>query len=197
MDFAKRYGYEFEHEATYERLCLVNDAVYIARYMMPELATSIYGYSPEECTNNGGLWSATGMQFQVPYVFKRCFSKEPIIFEDLCEVKEVKTVMYLDFNESLQPGEHDRRFIGRVGLYCPIKPGCGGAELVKEVKKKDGSIGYDAVVGTKGYRWLEAENVKGVAEQNIDLEYYQVLVDSAIDKINLYGDYYSFTADDK
>lgn len=197
MDFAKRYGYEFEHEATYERLCLVNDAVYIARYMMPELATSIYGYSPEECTNNGGLWSATGMQFQVPYVFKRCFSKEPIIFEDLCEIKEVKTVMYLDFNESLQPGEHDRRFIGRVGLYCPIKPGCGGAELVKEVKKKDGSIGYDAVVGTKGYRWLEAENVKGVAEQNIDLEYYQVLVDSAIDKINLYGDYYSFTADDK
>ena len=30
MDFGKRYGYTFEHEATYERMCLVNDAVYIA-----------------------------------------------------------------------------------------------------------------------------------------------------------------------
>jgi hypothetical protein len=27
----KRYGYDFEHEVTYDSLCLVNDAVYIAR----------------------------------------------------------------------------------------------------------------------------------------------------------------------
>ena len=32
FDFARKYGYEFEHEATYERMCLVNDAVYIAKY---------------------------------------------------------------------------------------------------------------------------------------------------------------------
>ena len=31
MDFGKKYGYEFEHEATYEKMCLVNDAVYIAK----------------------------------------------------------------------------------------------------------------------------------------------------------------------
>lgn len=30
MDFGKRYGYTFEHEATYDRMCLVNNAVYIA-----------------------------------------------------------------------------------------------------------------------------------------------------------------------
>ena len=28
MDFGKKYGYTFEHEATYERMCLMNDAVY-------------------------------------------------------------------------------------------------------------------------------------------------------------------------
>jgi len=32
MDYGKMYGYNFEHEATYEKMCLVNDAVYIARY---------------------------------------------------------------------------------------------------------------------------------------------------------------------
>ena len=25
MDYGKRYGYTFEHEATYDRMCLVND----------------------------------------------------------------------------------------------------------------------------------------------------------------------------
>ena len=33
MKFAEKYGYQFEHEATYEKMCLVNNAVYIARYM--------------------------------------------------------------------------------------------------------------------------------------------------------------------
>lgn len=33
MDFAKKYGYTFEHEATYEKMCLVNNAVYIAKYL--------------------------------------------------------------------------------------------------------------------------------------------------------------------
>lgn len=32
MEFGKKYGYTFEHEATYDRMCLVNDAVYIAKY---------------------------------------------------------------------------------------------------------------------------------------------------------------------
>jgi len=31
IDFGNMYGYDFEHEATYDVLCLVNDAVYIAR----------------------------------------------------------------------------------------------------------------------------------------------------------------------
>lgn len=83
MDYGKAYGYDFEHEATYEKMCLVNDAVYIAKYA------------------NTGKWTATGTQFQVPYVFKTLFSREPIKFSDLCETKSVTSALYLDFNEGL------------------------------------------------------------------------------------------------
>lgn len=191
MDFGKQYGYTFEHEATYKKICLVNEAVYIAQFMTEQECIDRYGYSPDECTEEGGHWTATGTQFQVPYVFKKCFSKEEVVFNDLCETKEVKTAMYLDFNENT-PDEHDRRFIGRVGLFCPIKPGCGGAELVKEAKKKDGAIGYDSVTGCKGFRWLEAETVRGVKENDIDMSYYNALVDKAIETIGKYGDFEIF-----
>ena len=198
---------------------------------------------------NGGKeptkWTATGAQFQVPYVFKKCFSHEPIEFSDLCETKEVKTVMHLDMNEGLDDGQqaiyerlkevrakavagekltgpeskllynevyaemtdselaaklasyHSYQFIGRVGLFSPIKPGCGGGELVREQLKKDGLIGFDAVVGTKGYRWLESEEVlKKHKEKDIDLSYYDNLANSAIDTISNYGDYEWFVSDD-
>ena len=92
-EFGEKYGYEFEHECTYDRMCLVNNAVYIAKY------------DDQGIRNKGGKkaneWTATGAQFKQPYVFKRLFSKEPIEFEDLCETREVKTALYLDMNEDL------------------------------------------------------------------------------------------------
>ena len=45
MDFGERYGYTFEHEATYDRMCLVNDAVYIAKYKSAEECQKMYGYT--------------------------------------------------------------------------------------------------------------------------------------------------------
>jgi hypothetical protein len=169
MEFGKKYGYEFEHEATYEKMCLVNNAVYIARY---------------KDGKHAGEWTATGAQFAVPYVFKKLFSKEPIDLDDLCETKEVKTAIHLDMNERLPEGEHDYHFIGRVGQFCPIKPGCGGGELVREATDKDGNIKYDAVTGTKGYRWMESEMVRELnRSDDIDRSYYDALVDAAI-----YGD---------
>lgn len=173
MDFAKKYGYTFEHEATYEKICLVNNAVYVAK------------------DENG--WTATGAQFQVPYVFKTLFSKEPVEFEDMCEAKEVKTSIYLDFNETLPDGEHDYKFIGKVGLFCPIMPGHGGGELLR--LNKNGEK-YDSVTGAKGYRWLEAEMVKGMGkEADIDRSYYDALVDAAVESISEYGDFEWFTSD--
>lgn len=101
MDFGKRYGYTFEHEATYERMCLVNNAVYVARYASAEKCEKMYGYIPKDNKKHPSEWTATGKQFQVPYVFKTLFSKEEIKFEDMCEVFQVQTALYLDMNETL------------------------------------------------------------------------------------------------
>lgn len=96
MKYGKEYGYTFEHEATYEKMCLVNDAVYIAKYNDGphefELPTGEKIMTP---------WTATGTQFQVPYVFKTLFSQSPITFRDMCETKTVTSALYLDMNENL------------------------------------------------------------------------------------------------
>ena len=103
MQFGLKYGYTFEHEATYERMCLVNKAVYIAKYATPEQCMELYGYVPKDCKKKGGQWTATGTQFAVPYVFKRLFSKEDVVFEDYCESFSVdKGALHLDFNETLK-----------------------------------------------------------------------------------------------
>lgn len=101
MEFGERYGYTFEHEATYDRMCLVNDAVYIAKYKDADECKKMYGYVPGDNKKKGNKWTATGTQFQIPYVFKTLFSKENIAFEDMCETKSVSSSLYLDMNESL------------------------------------------------------------------------------------------------
>ena len=188
-EFGKKYGYEFEHESTYDRMCLVNDAVYIAKYKTEEECKNLYGYVPKKNKEHSGEWTATGTQFQIPYVFKTLFSKEEIEFKDMCETKTVSAgQMYLDFNEKLPEDEHQYQFVGKAGLFCPIKSGYGGGLLLRE---KDGK--YYAVAGTKGYRWMESEVVKEFhKEDNIDRSYYIALVDAAIDTISKYGDFEMF-----
>ncbi len=176
-DYGKMYGYDFEHEATYDRICLVNDAVYIARY---------------KDGKHAGEWTATGTQFQVPYVFKKLFSKETIMFEDMCETKSVSTALYLDMNEGLAEDEHNYRFVGKVGQFCPIEEGKGGGILYRE---KDGK--YYAATGSKGFRWLESEMVKTLGKENdIDRSYYDKMVDDAVSTISTYGDFEWFVSDD-
>lgn len=175
MEYGRLYGYNFEHEATYEKMCLVNDAVYIARY---------------KGGKHDGEWTATGTQFAVPYVYKTLFSGEDIGFEDMCETKSVSTAMYLDMNEGMTEGEHAYHFVGKVGSFCPIKPGCGGGELLREKEGK-----YYAVSGSKGYRWLESEMVKTLGRQaDIDRSYYDKLVNEAVESISKYGDFEWFTS---
>lgn len=197
MDFAKKYGYAFEHEATYDRMCQINDADYIARYKDADWCKMTYGYIPGDNEKHAGQWTATGKQFQVPYVFKTLFSKEPIVFEDLCETKEVKTALYLDMNENLPEGEHEYHFVGKVGSFCPIKPGCGGGELLREGKDKEGNVKFSSATGAKDYRWLEAELVKASGyEDIIDPTYHRSLVDGAVSVISSYGDFEWFVSDD-
>lgn len=192
MEFGTKYGYEFEHEATYDRMCLVNDAVYIAKYSDSEVCERLYGYIPGDNKKKGGKWTATGTQFQIPYVFKRLFSKEDIVFEDLCVTKSVTSTLYLDMNEGMSEDEHNYIFIGKVGQFCPIKPGCGGGVLYRE---KDGK--YYAATGTKGYRWLESEMVMEMNKMHdIDESHFIAMADDAIDAIKKYGDYDWFVSDE-
>lgn len=175
FEFGKKYNYIFEHEATYDKFCLVNDAVYVARY---------------KDGKHAGEWVAVGAQFAQPYVFKTLFSKEPIMFEDMCEIKSVTSSLHLDMNEGLQEDEHAYHFIGKTGSFCPIKSGCGGGLLSREANGK-----YYAVTGTKGYRWLESEVVKILGkEKDIDLDYYRNLVDEAIKDISKFTDFEWFVS---
>lgn len=199
MKFGEQYGYEFDHEATYDRMCLVNDAVYIAKY------------------DDGG-WTATGTQFQIPYVYKKLFTKEKIEFSDLCETKSVTSSLYLDMNEDLDDvtqlekqmakmiknGDdiseikadiekgHNYIFVGKVGRFTPIKPGYGGALLCRE---KDGK--YYAATGSKGYRWLESETVEKMESfDSIDEQHFRDMADDAIETISKYGDFEWFVSTD-
>ena len=197
MNMGKRYGYTFEHEATYDRMCLVNDAVYICKYKDVAWCHDHYGYIPSKQKKKEGHWDATGTQFAVPYVFKTLFSKEPIEFEDMCETKSVSSALYLDMNENLPKDEHNYHFVGKVGLFCPMKAGRNGGELLRESKDAAGNLKYTSATGAKGYRWLESEMVKELGKENdIDRSYYNRLVDDAVDAISKYGDFEQFVSDD-
>ena len=184
-EFGLRYGYNFELEETYDRICLVNNAVYIAKYKEPH---------KDKKTGNDIWWTATGAEFQHPYIFKKLFSHEEIEFNDLKETKEVRVgSLYLDMNENLPEGEHDYHFVGRIGAFVPIKEGCGGGDLLQI----DGD-NVSFATGSKGHKWLEAEAVQLLDKQNdIDYEYYDNLVRKAYNHINEFGDADKFINNDK
>ena len=180
IEFGRKYGYTFEHEATYEKFCLINDAVYIAK--------------------KDGEWTATGAQFQHPYVFKTLFSHEPLEFKDYCETKSVSQgVMYIDFDWdkplALVEGEDPAglstgrmQHVGRTGSFVPVKEGGGVLYRVKDDK-------FYAVTGTKGYHWMEAEVLKkseGEKTDNIDLSYFEELAQDAFEAIDYWGSFASF-----
>ena len=87
---------------------------------------------------------------------------------------------------------HDYRFVGRVGQFCPILPGCNGGILyrINDGKKY-------AAPGSSGYRWLESEMVKELGkEEDIDRSFYDKLINEAVDSISEYGDFEWFISDD-
>lgn len=178
MEYGEQYGYEFEHEGTYDKICLVNDAVFVAK--------TKDGRKPS-------YWTATGAQFQHPYVFKKLFTHENIQFRDKCETKSVTTSLWLDFtddNAAMALANENKRFVGKTGVFCPIQPGKGGGILQREKEGK-----YDAATGSTGYFWLESDMVKTLGkEKDIDMRYFDGLVDKAVTKISQYGDFERFVS---
>jgi hypothetical protein len=180
-NFGAKYGYEFEHEATYDQFCLVNDAVYVARLGKGEHAH----------------YEAVGAQFQHPYVYKTLFTEEEITFDDLCETKQVqKGTIYIDYNNVDKPDMENlskMQFIGRIGRFVPVKVESKLGGTIWRVSE-DGK--FYAVSGTKGYRWVDAK----MAEQfggfdDIDMDFFEQLTNEARDKIEREGSYASFCND--
>lgn len=171
-NFGAKYGYDFEHETTYDKFCLVNDAVYIAR--------------------DGEKWEAVGAQFQHPYVFKTMFSNEDLQFDDFCETKQVsKGSMYMD-HELDKPMAlvEGMSFVGRTGRFTPVTEGAGGGILYRV---HDGKT-Y-AVTGTKGYLWMESDLVKERdLTDKIDMSYFERLADQAKKTIEKFGSYEEFVS---
>ena len=209
--FGEEYGYAFELESIYSKLCLVNNAVYIAKDM-------------------DNHWTAVGAEFSHPVVFKSLFSQEEVTWVDKCEIRSVtgNSKMYLDLNEGLDPVDeyeveldsrekntmlqmkkvlnpklspltdedlrelisagHNLQFVGKVGSFYPIKSGCGGGLLYRI---KEGR--WYAVTGTKGWRWLESDMVDGLKRhEDIDDLYYEELIANAVNHLGEFGDVDSF-----
>lgn len=211
QEFGKKYGYTFEHEATYSKMCLVNDAVYVAY-------ASWYA-DPKKTLG----WTATGAQFKDPYVFKTMFSKEPLKFSDLCRTKQVKKgAMHLRFGDvDLNVGGKredvvleneettDDTFVGRSGSFVPVKSGdyrgLQGGELICINGEKESSVN-----GAKGYRWVESDMIRelmgdaverlvfepieeanegsGSLQDFIDMAYFGQLAEDAWQAIEKWGD---------
>jgi Family of unknown function (DUF5906) len=169
--FGAKYGYDFEHEATYEKFCLVNDAVYVAK---------------KHDRFNEIQWDAVGAQFQHPVVYKALFTHEPIEFDDFCETKQVtQGAMYLDFNlERPMFLMEELQFVGRTGRFIPVAANRGGGILYRIKDDK-----HYAVTGTKGYLWIEADVAKARGNTlEIDESYYERLIDEAKKTLAKFGD---------
>lgn len=159
IDFGKGYGYDFEYETTYDKLCLINDAVYVAK--------------------NSSGWTTVGAQFQHPYVSKELFTGEQLEFDDLCEVKNVvQGAMYLA-NAHSTDDISTMRFVGRTGSFMPVRYDGGALWRVKDGKKYH-------VTGTKDYLWIERETAKyrqQLDDLHTDMDYFEHLKQEAIDAI--------------
>lgn len=175
MQFGEQYGYTFEHETTYKKMCLVNDAVYIAR-------------------DEDDKWEAVGAQFQHPYVFKSLFSGEDVTWNDLTETKQVtKGSIYIDFESVQNPMFKDNgtlQFIGRIGQFVPVTKNSGGGILYRIHEDKRYHVS-----GTKGYFWLEASVAQDAVKEDqveIDMDYFEKLGDAAVKSIEKFGSFEQF-----
>lgn len=185
-EYGKKWGYNFEVENEYERMCLVNDAVYIAKH-------------------SDGKWDAVGKQFQIPFIYKSLFNlKDTIDIMDYSAVFNVSTALYLDKIDNQYPDVsaeeaelkklktkykkepsdalldkikdlkskialgHNYIFVGRVGSFIPVVEPYGGELFAK----RDDSYSY--ATGAKGYRWMETPDLLELIKSN---ESYESIID--------------------
>ena len=189
MEFGAEYGYQFDHEETYDRFCLVNDAVYVGGIQAVPWEEHFPKYT----------WTAVGAQFQHPYVFKSLFSGEAPAFDDYCEARSVvKGTMYLDKSGVEEPDYTKMRHVGRTGLFVPVLSGGGKLYRVNEIlENEQPTKKYYTVSGTKGHLWMEADTAVEVNEKSdlqIDMSYFEKLKDDAVSTIEKFGNFEEFVS---
>jgi hypothetical protein len=83
---------------------------------------------------------------------------------------------------------HKLVFVGKCGSFCPMDDTVDAGILVSS-NVVNGETVYASVSGTKGYRWLETEDVirKGL-QDHLDISYYRKLIDSARDHLAKFCD---------
>ena len=172
MDFGKQYGFTFEHEATYSKMCIVDDAQYIA-----------YEVEADGEKLEKPFWTVTGAKFAPPYLFKNLFSHEPVTFYDLPETKSVSdAAIYICTDKA-------EKFVGRIGSFVAVKEGYGGKLMRVKGDKKS------AVTGTKDWLWNEASVIEDHPER-INKDYYRKQCDDAVAAINQYYPFDEFVGCD-
>jgi energy-coupling factor transporter ATP-binding protein EcfA2 len=182
IDFGKKYDYTFEVENT-----TTDIEEWLKTHGYAVNVPKNAGAYAKFCLVNdavyvarvGAHWEAVGAQFQHPVVFKKIFSHEEISFEDYFETKSVKSHKILKFKYP-----ESTRFIGKIGQFVPVIE--GGGELLRIQDNKP----Y-AVTGTKGYLWEEARLVTDPGQ--IDMRYYEKLIEGALATIAKFGDPTIFT----
>lgn len=115
-DFGKqeKYNYKFEHEHTYKRMALINNAVYIAQL-------------------EDDSWSPVGAEYANTYLLKRVWTKEELVDRDFFITKQSKGHIYL--------GDE---FVGKVGSIYASKSGaeCMWTDDDENFKSVTGTKGY-------------------------------------------------------
>jgi len=218
IKFGKEFGYNFETEDVFVKFALFNDAAYVGltengewvtkadqfkKEKQPYLFKTLFSHEPYEfrdfCEVNsvseGAIYLDMNEDLGTPVddAYEKAKTKyaKLMITESEGSPKLAEQEALVDSLAKEVPKHHKYEFVGRVGMFTPIKEGKGGGKLLR---LKDGK--YSAVGGTKDNRWLESSYVKEYGLwDDIDKSYYYDRVTKAKEAIGELVDVEWFLSD--
>jgi hypothetical protein len=149
IDFGKQYGYDFGVEGVFTKMALLDKSQLIGKW------------------EHNDRWEAVGAVMQRSYVFKKLFTKEDILLEDLTEVRSVRgNPMHIKYPE-------EPLFLGKHAVVTPVVE--GGGPLVQFIEDSE-----HHVRDTSGYNW-QPSSIAMQTPDNIDMTYFDEAVDKAME----------------
>lgn len=206
QSYARQFGYNFDYEANFSRLALVNKAVIIGEHGPKGDA-----WMSDKYAKSIGHWEAIGAQYAIPYVYKKLFSGEVIEENDYPIFKSAKSAIFLGDTfvgknanvypsltgrELMRTGEVDIAKRVQTQWLKAVDPVKGAAHVGIPVEEYERIVNnnftpemvttYNSVTGTKGYNWELWNNFKGI--DDLDIGYYEKLVEEGVENIYKVGD---------